>query len=220
MGEHATTKSFKVNQPTASSAFSLNPSISAARNKGSICEGRTEVKYEASYRVVSWSSSPPLRWSEKDVSVGDTLQLNLCSFPWTKAKGRKGKPRSHQRYSPANRRGAVHRQETTRCDGQRRIRVGNELSIHILSRTQQASFPMSSTFGLGIRVPVNIFVVMLVTESTSSSISRLMTAEEQPTRAVFAAAFPTGRRGSPRSTAASTTEARTRPRQGNEMPLR
>lgn len=148
--------------------------------------------------MVSRSSSPLLRWSEKDVSVSDTLQLNLCSFPWTKAKGRKGKPRSHQRYSPANRHVAEHRQDTTRRDGQRRIGVGNERSIHILNKTQQASFPMSSTFGQGIWVPINIFVVMLVTKSTSSSISRLITAEEQPAWAVFGATFPNGRRGSPR----------------------
>lgn len=150
--------------------------MSAARNMGNICEARTEVKYELSYWVVSRSSSPQLRWSEKDVSVSDTLQLNLCSLAWTGAKGRKGKPRSHQRCSPANRHVAAHRQETTRCDWQRRIRVGNKCSIHILNKTQQASFPMSSTFGQGIGVPINIFVVMLVTKSTSSSISRLITA--------------------------------------------
>lgn len=195
------------------------PSTSAERNKGSICEGRTDVKFELSYGGVSWSSSPPLRWSEKDVSVSDTLQLNLCSFPWTKAKGRKGKPRRHQRYVSANRHVAVHRQEPTRRGGQRRIRVGKERSIHILNKTQQASFPMSSTFGQGIRVPINIFVVLLGTKSTSSSISRLIAAEEQPAWAVFGAAFPNGRRGSPggcRSTAASAVEARMRPRQGNK----
>lgn len=159
--------------------------MSAARNKGTICEASTKMKSELRNWVVSRSSSPQLRWSGKDVSVSDTLQLNPCSLAWTKARGRNGKPSSHQCRSLANRHGAVRRQETTGRDWQRRICVGNKCLIHILNKAQRASFPMSSTFGQGIGVPINIFVVLLVTKSTSSSISRLIAANSHVNNCQF-----------------------------------
>lgn len=195
------------------------PSTSAERNKGSICEGRTEVKFELSYWV--FHGHLPRRWGGQGrMLVSVTLSSSTSApFPGPKPKAERENQEGINATSLPIGIVAVHRQGTTRRGGQRRIRVGSERSIHILNKTQQASFPMSSTFGQGIRVPINIFVVLLVTKSTSSSISRLITAEEQPAWAVFGATFPNGRRGSPGgcgSTAASAVEARMRPRQGNK----